>query len=119
MANGEMANKNELRVIGDIEETSDFDKLYEILRRKKVIAGSKYNYEARYLIDRINQIREELEDSRRDGDIKILAQEKIKEFMEKDEILKKLLRDITKREGLRAKVKELAINELTGKAMKK
>jgi len=119
MVNGEMVNKNELRIIGDIEEAPDFDKLYEILRSKKIITGSKCNYEACYLIDKINQIREELEDSRRDEDIEILAQKKIKEFMEKDEILKKLLRDVTKSEGLRAKVKELAIDGLIGKAMKK
>ena len=114
-----MANENELRVIGDIEEVSDFDKLYEILKSKWVITGSICNYEACYLIDKISQIREELEDLRREGKIETLTQEKIKEFMAGNEILKKLLRDITKSEGLRAKVKELAIDELMGKTMKK
>jgi len=114
-----MANENKLRVIGDIEEVSDFDKLYEILKSKGVITGSICNYEACYLIDKISQVREELEDSRRDGDIEILTQEKIKEFMARDKILKKLLCDITRNEGLRAKVKKLAIDELIGKTMKR
>jgi len=105
-------DKNELRIVGDIEGVSDFNKLYKILRSKIVITGSKCNYEARYLIDKINQLREELEDSRREGDIEILTQEKIKEFMARDEILKKQIRNITKSEGLRAKVKELAIKEV-------
>jgi len=118
MANEKMANENELRVIEDIEKALDFDKLYEILRSKGVITGSKCNYEARYLIDKINQLREELEDSRREGDIEILTQEKIKEFMARDEILKKQIRNITKSEGLRAKVKELAIDEVIEKGMK-
>ena len=114
----EMANENELRVIGDIEEVSDFDKLYEILKSKGVITGSICDYEACYLIDKISQIREELEDSRRKGKIKTLTQEKIKEFMARNEILKKQIRNITKSEGLRAKVKELAIDEVIEKGMK-
>ena len=64
-----MANEDELRIIGDIEGALNFNELYKVLRRKKVITGSKYNYEADYLIDKIDLLREELEDLRRDKEI--------------------------------------------------
>lgn len=39
--------------------------------------------------------------------------------MARDEILKKQIRDITRSEGLRAKVKKLAIDEVIERGMKK
>ncbi|MBZ9577644.1 hypothetical protein KJA13_01225 [Patescibacteria group bacterium] len=96
----------------------DFDKLYEILRSKRVIAGSKYNYEAHLLIDRINQIREDLEDSRREGEIKELTPEGIGRFITENENLKEQIRNITRKEGLRTKVIELAIDEVIERATK-
>jgi len=108
-----MANENELRVIEDIEKALDFNKLYKILRSKKVIIGSKgKKYQARDIIDKIARIREDLEDARREGEIERLTQEEIKEFIARDENLKEQIWNITRSEGLRAKVIELAIDEV-------
>lgn len=104
-----MANENELRAIGDFEEALDFDKLYEILRSK---------YKAHLLIDKINQIREDLKDSRREGEIEKLTPEGIGRFMAGNMIIKKQILDITREEGLRTKVIELAIYEVIERAMK-
>jgi len=120
MANQEMTDENEMRVIGDIEKALDFDKLYKILRSKRVITGSKgKKYQARDIIDKIARIREDLEDSRREGEIEELTPEGIGEFMVGNMIIKKQILDITRNEGLRAKVKELAIDEVIERGMKK
>lgn len=108
-----MTNENELRIIGEIEQAPNFDKLYEIIKNKETIAGSKYSCKADFLVDRINQIREELKDSQREGDIKDLNPEAIKRFMVMENMtIRKLILYITRSDGLRAKVIELAINEI-------
>lgn len=110
---------NESRVIGDIKGALDFDKLYEILRSKRVIAGSKgRKYQAGNIIDKIARIREDLEDSRREGEIEELTPEGIGIFMAGNMIIKKQIHDITRREGLRNKVIELAIDEVIERGMK-
>jgi len=107
------ANQNELRIIGDIEEAPSFDKLYEIIRKKGIITSSKHKYEAPYLINKIDQIRGELGDSQKEDEIKDLSRKAIKRFMaKKNLIIKKLIIDITRSNGLRAKVIELVINEV-------
>ena len=111
-----MANetdKNESRIIGEIEEAPNFDKLYEIIKNKETIAGFKYNFNADFLVDKINQIREELKDSQKEGDIKDLNPEAIKRFMVMENMtIKELILYITRKDGLRAKVIELAIDEV-------
>lgn len=106
-------NQNELRVVGEIEQVLDFDKLYKIIRDKKTIAGCKYNFNADFLIDKINQIREELKDSQREGDIKDLSPKAIENFIAIENMtIRELIISITRKDGLRAKVIELAINEM-------
>ena len=100
-----MANEDGLRVIGDFEKALDFNQLYEILRSKK-------EYRARIIIDQIARIREDLEDSRREGDIEELTTKGVGIFMLENESLKKQILSITKKEGLRTKVIELAIKEI-------
>lgn len=73
----------------EIEETSDFEQLFDLLKQKKEIAGSKQKYKADYLIAAINDFRADLK--------KLIAIDLYK---------------ITKKEGLRTKVLELAIREL-------
>lgn len=118
-----MTDENELRVVGDIEGALDFDKLYEVIRNKGTIVGTivgfRHNYEADFLIDKINRIREELEDSRKEGEIEDFSREAIKRFMaKKNMIIKELIHCITRSEGLRAKVVELAIDEVIERATK-
>lgn len=110
-----MANEDELRIIGDIEGALNFNELYKVLRRKKVITGSKCNYEADYLIDKIDLLREELEDLRRDKEIGELTPERIGRFITENKNLNKQICNITKSEKLRAKVKKLAIEEVMEK----
>ena len=107
------ADQNELRIIEEIEEAPNFDKLYEIIRKKGVITSSKHKYEAPYLINKIDQIRGELGDSQKENEIKDLSREVIEIFMaRKNMIIKKLIIDITRSNGLRARVIELAIDEV-------
>lgn len=97
----------------------DFDKLYEILRRKRVIVSSKgRKYQAGDIIDKIARIREDLEDSRREGEIEKLTPEGIGRFITENENLKEQIRNITRNEGLRTKVIELAIDEVIERAAK-
>ena len=102
----EKTDKNELRIIGDIEEASSFDELYEILRKK---------YQAGNMIDNIAQIREDLEDSRREEDIGELTPKGVGRFMLENESLKRQILNITRKEGLRTRVMELAIKEIMSK----
>lgn len=111
-----MTNEDGLRVIGDIEMASNFNELYEILRRKKVITGSRERkYRAEDIIDQTARIREELEDLRRDGQIGELNTERIGRFITENKNLNEQICNITKGEKLRAKVKELAIEEVMKK----
>jgi len=97
-----------------IEKALNFNELYEILINKEVIAGSKEKrYQAEDIIDQIAQIREDLEDSRRELGIEELTPERIGRFMVENESLKKQILGITRKEGLRTKVIELAIKEIT------
>jgi len=105
-----MTDKTDKR---DIKKASNFDELYKILTRKKVIIGSSgKEYQARNIIDQIAQIREDLEDSQREWGRRELTPEKIGVFMLENESLKKQIVNITKKDGLRVKVIELAINEI-------
>ena len=73
----------------EIEETSNFEQLFDLLKQKREIAGSNQKYKADYLIVAINDFRADLK--------KLIATDLYK---------------ITKKEGLRTKVLELAIREL-------
>lgn len=110
----EKTDKNELRVVGDFEKALDFDQLYKILRSKRVIIGSSgKKYPARNIINQIARIREKLEDSRIEKEIGKLTPERIGIFMAENESLKELILSITRKEGLRTKVIELTIKEIT------
>jgi len=102
----DQADKNELRIVGDIEEVPDFDKLYEILRKR---------YQAGNIVDQIARIREDLEDSRREGEMGKLTPERIKRFMIENQSLKIQILSITRKKGLRVKVIKLAIKEVMEK----
>lgn len=107
-------DKNELRVVDDIKGAVDFSKLYKVLRSKRVIIGSSgKKYLAKTIIDQIARIREYLEDSRREWGTEELTPERIGIFMLENESLKRQILGITKKDGLRTKIIELAIKEIT------
>jgi len=104
----------ELAIEIEINETSNFEELFSLLKQKKEIASSKQKYEASYLIAEINNFRAEL---------KKLTAVVVREELTKETInnLSKIhsqllinLCKITKKEDLRTKVLELAIRELRG-----
>ncbi len=110
---------DEIRVLGDIEGADNFGNLYEILRRKQIIIGSNgREYKAGDLIELIEDFREDLEHLQKQDKIKELTVESVKRLVFENEFLKTDILNITRSEGLRNRVVDLAINEVIERGKK-
>jgi len=88
--------------MSDIELARSFGELFEILRKKWGIQGTKSKYEISFLIDFIDEITTRLEEER----ITPLNDQGVQEFVERNN---HLFQKITRSEGLRKKVIQLSI----------
>jgi len=99
-----------------IKTAKSFDELYEILKKMGEVIGSDgTNYETDDLIDKIDELRENLKNFQEKGklrQLKSLTQETIKGLIETNENLKMPARQITRTEDLRNKAVKLAIDEI-------
>jgi len=107
-----MEGNNELRALSDIESVETFEQLTEVLRKEKVIARKDgRNCNTGNIIDLIDDLRNFLE---KEADkLKDLSQEEIKNWIVKNRL--KVLRTVTRTEGLRETVIQLLIAEVIGR----
>ena len=95
------------------EEVKNFSELYNVIIKKgKVIGSDGTEHKADDVIAKINQARKALKGLQKQGGITTLTREAIKKLIKEKSDLMQLIRKITRQEGLRVKVTELAIDEV-------
>lgn len=91
--------------LNDIKTVRNFGQLYDLIREKKQIQGTKTIYLAGDLLDLIEDVRTTLEKQR----INTVTKPKIQAFIQKNN---PLFEKVTRAQGLRRKVIELSIKEV-------
>jgi hypothetical protein len=94
-------------IVNNIEMVENFGQLYDFIRGKGQIQGSKAVYQTGDLIDLIEDIRTELEKQK----INKVTKPEIQAFIKRNN---PLFEKITRAQGLRKKVIELSIKEVRG-----
>ena len=106
----EIFEEKEVPLEGKIVETSNFDELYDLIKQKGGIAGSKQKYKAEYLISVIDEFRRTFKKL-----IETAAEEdptKKTNLLEIFFELSNQLNKITRREELRFKVLQLSLRKI-------
>lgn len=100
----------EMPLEGEIIDTPNFDELYDLIKQKETITGSKQKYKAEYLITVIEDFRKTFK--------KLIKTATGEDSFKKTNLLEVFsellnqLNKITKKEELRFKVLQLSIREI-------
>ncbi len=105
-----LENEEEMPLEGEITDVSNFDELYDLIKQKGGVTGSKQKYKAEYLIVVIEDFRKTFEKA-----MDIATGENPFKKTNLLEVFSKLLNQlnkITRKEELRFKVLQLSLREI-------